>query len=70
MAGGYRLRREVALRLSYPSRDMTRTPTDFSTRARYYRSHAAECREGGDAVQAQQCEEFARRCDALAARRS
>lgn len=52
------------------SRDMTRTPTDFPTRARYYRSRAAEYREGGDAVQAQQCEEFARRCDALAARRS
>lgn len=32
-----------------------------------YRGRAAEYQADGDAEQAQQCEEFARRCDALAA---
>lgn len=41
-------------------------PTDYPTRAAVYRKQAAAFHKAGDREGARSCEEFARRCDALA----
>ncbi|MBN7488233.1 hypothetical protein [Mycobacteroides abscessus] len=44
------------------------TPTDYPTRAAAYRTQALRWRRRDESTLAAECEEYARRCDALAVR--
>lgn len=61
--------------MSYPASTMTTmdlsvrlTPTDYPTRAAAYRTQALRWRRRDESTLAAECEEYARRCDALAVR--
>lgn len=46
--------------------NQNRRPTDYPTRAAAYRRHAKQLRTDGEHARANECEDFARRCDARA----
>lgn len=58
---------DTATTMAPMSRSPRPTPTDYPARAAAYRAQAVRWRAGDEAAMVTECEEYARRCDALAA---